>query len=221
MKRRGLFILTFGIVASLIVGRYLGSTPAMPFTLEVVCLTNPPPANSRLPLWSAYNEAGNVLGLVPASPSHVLFAVKNRTKGPLQFRLMPYELTDSLPAGESLTKGPSHFRGRNVDSSHEQWIDLAVYRGMRFGPPDCFTKRLLWPGETALIALPRPPFDCVWRALIAYDLPLTKAQRWQHFFKERLGLVEKWNILGTAQGPVYDESISGAWITNAITGSVP
>jgi len=94
--------------------------------------------------------------------------------------------------------------------------DLQVCHGMTFNPPDAlFLKgRTLKAGETALLILPRPPFDCVWRPLLIYDLPLAKPQLLLYSTKARLRVREKWQIYPTPQGATYFEWVRGVWITN-------
>ncbi|MBM3837853.1 MAG: hypothetical protein FJ398_07775 [Verrucomicrobia bacterium] len=95
---------------------------------------------------------------------------------------------------------------------------LDGYKGMAFGlpAPDWFTYRSLALGKSALMALPRPPFDCTWRPAVAYELPLTRLQTLRHIIKQRLRLLEFHNVFGAPQGFYYDEWIYGAWITNVV-----
>jgi hypothetical protein len=212
----------FGMVAILVALACTLQRSEMPLTLESVGLTNLPPVDARLPLWRATDIHGTVSGLTPASPSHVLFELKNRTKSTLEYRPMGYQFADSLPPGIELPKAPYRDRGGivGIDRVRDRLSDLCrgliVCRGIQFGPPDSWTFQRLGPGETALIALPRPPFDCVWRAGIGYGLPLTKPQLLLLMLKTRLHIEEKWNIYTGPQGPVYDEWMYGRWITNAV-----
>jgi hypothetical protein len=214
------YMLMLGTAVVLIIV-LLGSRPlSTPLTLELVGLTNIPPTVPALPLWTARDAQGEVSGLTAASPSHVLFKVSNRTGRSLPFRFMLYQFADSVPAGVAVPNGPSRHRAGTV---HELPVELLVYKGMYFGPPvrDCFDSRTLAPRETALIALPRPPFDCVWRASVAYELPLTHPETLKYVIKRRLRIPEVHDVHGTPhhgapQGLAYDEWIYGAWITNAV-----
>jgi hypothetical protein len=176
--------------------------------------------------WIAFGKNGVISNLPPASPSHVLFTVKNRTTRPLTLRWFGREFGDSLPDGVALPKGPSHHRAHVGEAPQmPEKPDLQLYHGMSFNPPDAlFPKsRTLKAGETALLILPRPPFDCVWRPLLIYDLPLAKPQLLLYSIKARLHVREKWQIYSTPQGATYFEWVRGVWITNAalnrITGA--
>ncbi|HYG35049.1 MAG TPA: hypothetical protein VEC99_09710, partial [Clostridia bacterium] len=111
----------------------------------------------------------------------------------------------------------SHHRERAGEVRISQEPDLQVYHGMRFGPPRALVMKsqTLQAGETALLALPRPPFDCVWRPNIGCEVPLTKLEFFKHITQETLHLREKWQIYPRRQGAVYNEWVDGAWITNA------
>jgi hypothetical protein len=218
--RSRIYILMLGTAAALIfvlVGsRRLGA----PLTVEMVGLTNLPPTVPALSLWTAQNAQGEVSGLMPASPSHVLFKISNRTAGFLPFRPLLYQFADSLPAGVALPAGPSRHRGGR---GNQLPVELNGYKSMTFGPMafgpperDCFTLRTLAPNETALIALPRPPFECVWRAAIAYELLLTRPETLKYIIKKRLHIPEVHNIIGAPQAFAYDECIYGVWITNTV-----
>lgn len=218
--RSSIYLLMFGTTAVLI-GAFFGSRRLnLPLTLEFVSLTNVPPSVTALPLWSAQDRRGEVSGLVPASPSHVLFRVTNRTRRPFQFRPLLYQFADSLPTGAVLPPGPSRHRGGHVRPPYPE--ELSTYKGMSFGPPhrDCATYRTLAPGEAALIPLPRPPFKCTWRVAIAYGLPLTGPEKLRCFIKARLHLGRVYNIISSPQGPAYDEWMFGAWITNTVPNEV-
>jgi hypothetical protein len=212
------------VAAFVVVPRWVRPFPVgMPITLELVGLTNLPPVDARLLLWRATDIHGAVSGLTPASPSHVLFQLKNCTKSAVEYRPMGYQFADSLPPGMPLPKAPYRDRGGTVgiDRARDRLADLCrgliVCRGMQFGPPDYWTSQRLGPGETILIALPRPPFDCVWRAGIGYELPLTKPQLLLLNLKKRLHIrADRWQVVGGRQWPAYDEWMYGRWITNAV-----
>ncbi len=193
------------------------SRSEFPVTVEAVCLTNVSSTASSLPLWTARDSRGAVSGLTPVSPSHVLFALKNHTSRRLQFRPLLYQFTESLRQGAALPRGPSRVRSHVVDRSHPPELNLSRFHGMYFGPSDCHTYRTLKPGEAAVIPLPRPPFDCVWRPAIAYGLPVTKLQsvlaRLKYRVVHRPG---PWVISTSSGRPIYDEIMYGAWITNAV-----
>ena len=221
--RSPVYMLMLGTVAALIIVLLGTGRPSMPLTLEIVGLTNLPPTVPALPLWSA-SPPGRISGLTAASPSHVLFKVSNRTGRVLPFRPLLYQFADSVPAGVAVPKGPSRHRGGQVNPHRNFPRGLDGYKGMCFGPPDrdCFTYRTVAPGETAVMALPRPPFDCIWRPAVAYELPLTRLETLKYEIKKRLHIPEvhniighTTNIIGPSQGFAYNEWICGGWITNA------
>ncbi len=109
---------------------------------------------------------------------------------------------------------------------------LQGYHGMGFTSPDALFLQsgtlkagggTLKAGETALLIVARPPFDCVWRPVLVYDLPLAKPQFLIHTIKARLRVRERWQIYPARQGATYNEWVRGLWITNAelnkITGA--
>src|SRR5208282_2096577 len=188
--QRIIWVLVSGIALILIASLYLLPPSDTPLTVEFVGLTNLPPTVRRTPTWMvgpggtfsnlspasplhwiAFCRNGAISNLPPASPSHVLFSVKNRTTRPLTFRRFVHEFSDSLPAGVALPRGPSRHREAAAETHMPGEPNLQVYHGMSFNPPDAlFLKgRTLNAGETALLILPRPPFDCVWRPLLVYD----------------------------------------------------
>jgi hypothetical protein len=188
----------------------------LPVTLEPIGVTNVPFTASSPPLWTARNKRGIVSGLAPAFPSHLLFTLKNHTSRPLGFRPLLYEFTDSLPKGTALAKGPSRDRARVVDRSHPPRPNLYFSHGMMFGPPDCFTERTLEPGKRVVIALPRPPFDCVWRPSITYELTVAKSEILLQRLKSRFYKTAPWPVHTSGGRLVYEEFLFGAWITNAV-----
>jgi hypothetical protein len=203
--------------AAVLMTVFLGSRGvSVPLTLEFVGLTNIPPTVAARPLWTALDAQGEVSNLTAAAPSHVLFKVRNQTRSSLPFRPLLYQFADSLLAGVALPAGPSRHRGGRADGLPRE---LNGYKGMSFGPPECeiFGLRTLAPGEFALVTLPRPPFDCVWRAAVGYELPLTPPETVRHMLKQWLHIPETHNIIGAAPGFAYDECIYGAWITNTLS----
>jgi hypothetical protein len=240
--QRAVCVLVSGIAVILIARLYSLPPSDMPLTIAFVGLTNLPPTVPRSPIcmvyldgtfsnlspasplhWIAFGKNGAISNLPPASPSHVLFTVKNRTTRPLTFRWFGHEFSDSLPAGVALPKGPSRHRAHVGEAPQmPEEPDLQVCHGMAFNPPDAlFLKgRTLKAGETALLILPRPPFDCVWRPLLIYDLPLAKPQLLLYTIKVRLRVREKWEIYHAPQGATYIEWVRGVWITNAALNKI-
>lgn len=214
-RRLACMLLLAATVAVVIVR--LGLRPStMPLGFEMAGYTNLPPAIA--PFWTAQDSQGSVSALNTASPSHILFKVHNRTKSAVPFRPMRYQFADSVPAGVAVPQGPSRHRGGSVDPHLSFPPELEQHMGMTFGPPerDCFTYRILAPGATALIALPRPPFDCTWRPAVAYELPLSRLETLKYVITKRLHIQKVYNVIGAPSGLAYDEWIYGDWITNTV-----
>lgn len=220
--RRGISVWLIGTatvtgILIIVAGLIVFPEPKMPLALAFVCLTNAVPEGGG-PIWSAYNKDGNVSDLARASPSHVLFALRNRTGQPITYRFLMYQFTDTLPAGSAPPKGPYRRHGDPVNPPGRPGPDLGVsdttrFGRMRFGPPDCFSYRTLIPRGTVYVALPRPPFDCVWRPVITYICPLSKRDFLVHQLKSWLRLKDdRWLIHSAQGGRAYDEY--AAWLTN-------
>ena len=144
-------------------------------------------------------------------------------------RQCSHEFSPSIVAGGKLPKAPSHHREAVAKADKAEEPKLQGYHGMGFSPPNGLFMQsgalkagggTVKAGETALLIVPRPPFDCVWRPVVVYDLRLGKPQLVLHGIKSWLGVGEKWQIYPERQGARYNEWMKGLWMTNSALNKV-
>jgi hypothetical protein len=197
MRKRGILWVSVSAIAAIVAVVFLRrASTDMSLKIEYVGLTNIPTTGSSND-WMAYNAKGKISSLPAVSPSHARFKVSNNTRQTVDYRFLLYDFADA-------------------DTSVP---DIGVHDGMRFGPAwsDVFNLQVLKPGETKVVILPRPPFECVWRANVAYLLPMAATQDLLRSIGNRMGRKNLERIGSDSKGrAVYDKMLPSVWITNTL-----